>query len=52
MVSLLDLGQGYNLWVEKNPQLGRGRAGAVVAAVGRWIDREWTGALGGADVIL
>ena len=28
---------------EKNPELGRGRAGAVVAAVGRWIDREWTG---------
>ena len=27
----------------KNPELGRGRAGAVVAAVGRWIDREWTG---------
>ena len=28
---------------QKNPELGRGRAGAVVAAVGRWIDREWTG---------
>ena len=30
---------------EKNPELGRGRAGAVVTAVGRWIDREWTGGL-------
>ena len=28
---------------EKYPELGRGRAGAVVAAVDRWIDREWTG---------
>ena len=28
---------------EKYPGLSRGRAGAVVAAVGRWIDREWTG---------